>query len=435
MLDYNLLRDKLEVIFEKLSRRNFLLDIKTFKCQEKNRKILQNKMEILQQKRNFLSKIIGKRKSCGKDVTKLYKEVKKINLDLKIKKSAFNILKTKIHDYMSLLPNIPDNTVPLGINYKNNVEILKWGIPKKFDFSIRDHVELGSIVNGLDFSSASNLTGSRFVVMCGKIAYMHRALVQFMLDVHIEKHGYYEYSVPYLVNHTTLYGSGQIPVLFNDLYHVNNVVEKKQINCRNIYALIPTGEVPLVNLMRNKIFNEEVLPIRIISHTPCFRSEAGSYGKDSRGLIRMHQFEKVEIVQMVHSKHSMQALEEITNHAEKILQLLNLPYRKTLLCSGDLSFTSCKTYDLEVWLPSKNDYCEISSCSNTSDFQARRIKSRYRTKHDKKLHFVHILNGSGLAVSRTLAAILENYQLINGDVNIPLVLQPYMKGLTHLSSC
>ncbi|MCR3755104.1 MAG: serine--tRNA ligase [Candidatus Westeberhardia cardiocondylae] len=429
MLDYNLLRYELNKVAKKLSRRKFFLDVVNFRKQEKKRKMLQIKVENLQFKRNIQSKLFGKNKNCGKNVEKLHEEIKNINECLKIAKYKLNLLKKKIYNDMLSFPNIPDNFIPDGYNIENNVEIFRWGIPKKFNFSIKDHMELGKILDGLDFSSSVKLVGSRFVVMKGKIACMHRALIQFMLDVHIKKHGYQEYLVPYLSNITSLYGSCQLPLLSNEMYYVN-FTKKSKIN--NTYALIPTAEVPLINLMKDKIFEEKMLPIKIISHTPCFRSEAGSYGSNNQGLIRMHQFDKVEIVQVVKPEKSMEALEEITSHAEKILKLLNLPYRKIILCAGDLGFSSCKTYDLEVWLPSHNNYCEISSCSNTGDFQSRRIKARYRKKNNSKLQFVHMLNGSGLAISRTLAAILENYQLSNGFVEVPLVLRDYMDGLTYI---
>lgn len=321
------------------------------------------------------------------------------------------------------IPNIPVDEVPLGKDENDNVEILRWGTPKTFDFEIKDHVALGEAIDGLDFATGVKLSGARFAVMKGKIAKLHRALAQFMLDLHTEQHGYLETYVPYLVNHETLYGTGQLPKFGEDLFHT------KPLENEPPYALIPTAEVPVTNMVRGDILSEEDLPIRMTAHTPCFRSEAGSYGRDTRGLIRMHQFDKVEMVQIVAEDQSMQALEELTGHAEKVLQLLELPYRKVLLCSGDMGFGACKTYDLEVWLPAQNTYREISSCSNMGDFQARRMQARYRVKGEKKPHLVHTLNGSGLAVGRTLVAVLENYQNVDGSITVPEVLRPYMGGL------
>ncbi|MCR3754765.1 MAG: serine--tRNA ligase [Candidatus Westeberhardia cardiocondylae] len=429
MLNVNLLRYNIEKVAKGLLRKNFVLNINFFREKQKKRKFLQCKLENLQFQRNVKSRMIGIKKNLGKNIQELFEEVKLINSSLKIVKNELNLLKKIIYDDILTYPNIPDEHIPDGFCFKKNKKVFSWGTPKQFDFSIRNHIELGNIIDGLDFSSAVKLSGSRFVVMKGSLAYMHRALVQFMLDIHIKYHGYKEYSVPYLVNNTALYGSGQLPILAHDLYYVHCMRKNKM---HYIYTLIPTAEVPLVNLLKNKIMTEEMLPLKIVAHTPCFRAEAGAYGRNDRGLIRMHQFEKIEMVQVVKPENSMNALEEITGHAEKILQLLNLPYRKVLLCAGELGFASCKTYDLEVWFPSLNSYCEISSCSNTSDFQSRRIKSRYKEKHNKQLQFVHMLNGSGLAVSRTLAAILENYQLSNGVIEIPSILQSYMNGLTYI---
>ena len=334
-----------------------------------------------------------------------------------------------LNDIALNIPNIPADEVPLGKDDTENLEVSRWGEPRKFDFEVKDHVALGENLQGLDFASAVKLTGSRFVVMKGQIAKLHRALAQFMLDLHTEQHGYTEAYVPYLVNHDTLYGTGQLPKFSEDLFHTKPLEGQDPNEVQRTYALIPTAEVPVTNLVRGDILEAENLPLKMTAHTPCFRSEAGSYGRDTRGLIRMHQFDKVELVQIVEPEKSMDALEELTGHAEKVLQLLGLPYRKVLLCTGDMGFGSCKTYDLEVWVPAQNTYREISSCSNMWDFQARRMQARCRSKGDKKTRLVHTLNGSGLAVGRTLVAVLENYQNADGSITVPEVLRPYMGGL------
>ena len=324
--------------------------------------------------------------------------------------------------------------MPLGKDDSENLEVLRWGTPRQFDFEVKDHVALGETLNGLDFGAGAKLTASRFVVMKGKIAKLHRALSQFMLDLHTEQHGYLETNVPFLVNHDSLFGTGQLPKFGEDLFHTQPLTGQDPNEVQRSFSLIPTAEVPVTNLVRDEIIDEESLPLKLTAHTPCFRSEAGSYGRDTRGLIRMHQFEKVEMVQIVAPEKSMEALEELTGHAEKVLQLLNLPYRKVLLCTGDMGFGSCKTYDLEVWLPAQNTYREISSCSNMWDFQARRMQARCKSRGDKKTRFVHTLNGSGLAVGRTLVAVLENYQNADGSITVPEVLRPYMGGLEVISA-
>ncbi len=419
MLNKKLLRNELEIIAKKLKRKNFFLDKKNLKKKEQQRKLLQMKIIKLLSEKKSKNKIIGIYKSHGKEITSMFIEMNQLNLSIDNIKHQLNKVKEEINSYALIIPNIPDDDVPSGTSSKDNIEIFRWGKPKKYNFPVRDHVELGEMTGELDFNSATKLTGSRFIVMSGKMARMHRALSQFMLDLHTLYHGYKEYYLPYIVNYESLYGSGQLPKFKKDLF---------LINCKNNYALIPTAEVPLINLIRDKILEENVLPLKMTAYTPCFRLEAGSYGRDYRGLIRMHQFDKVEIVQVVKPYHSMQALEEITNHAEKVLQLLNLPYRKMLLCTGEMGFSSCKTYDLEVWQPSQKRYYEISSCSNISDFQARRINGRYRCKNSNKIDLLHTLNGSGLAVGRTLVALLENYQLEDGSIEIPEILQPYMKN-------
>ena len=344
-------------------------------------------------------------------------------------KAELDKLQQEIRDIALSIPNIPDDEVPDGKDDSENLEVSRWGEPRQYDFEVKDHVSLGELAGGLDFPAAVKLTGARFVVMKGQMARMHRALAQFMLDLHTEKHGYQELYVPYLVNHATLYGTGQLPKFGEDLFHTKPLEEEAD---SSTYALIPTAEVPVTNLVRDEILDEDALPLKMTAHTPCFRSEAGSYGRDTRGLIRMHQFDKVELVQIVHPEKSMAALEELTGHAEKVLQLLNLPYRKVLLCTGDIGFGSRKTYDLEVWLPAQNTYREISSCSNMWDFQARRMQARFRGKSDKKTQLVHTLNGSGLAVGRTLVAVLENYQQADGRIEVPEVLRPYMNGLEYI---
>lgn len=426
MLDPNLLRNELDAVAEKLARRGFKLDVETLRSQEERRKVLQVETETLQAERNARSKSIGAAKARGEDIEPLRQEVNELGERLDAAKAELDALQTAIRDIASAIPNLPDDSVPAGKDENDNQEVTRWGTPRQYGFEVRDHVSLGELAGGLDFASAVKLTGSRFVVMKGQIARMHRALSQFMLDLHTEQHGYSETYVPYLVNQDTLYGTGQLPKFGEDLFHTKPLGEEAG---SSNYALIPTAEVPLTNLLRDEIVEEESLPIKLTAHTPCFRSEAGSYGRDTRGLIRMHQFDKVEMVQIVRPEESMQALEELTAHAEKVLQLLNLPYRKVLLCTGDMGFGSTKTYDLEVWLPAQDTYREISSCSNMGDFQARRMQARCRSKTEKKPRLVHTLNGSGLAVGRTLVAVLENYQLEDGRIEVPEVLRPYMRGL------
>ncbi|NBI43141.1 serine--tRNA ligase [[Haemophilus] felis] len=424
MIDPNLLRNNLVEIAEKLKlKRNFVLDVELLSKLEEERKLLQVKTENLQAERNARSKAIGQAKARGEDIASLLAEVDHMGIELTTAKAQLEDVLTEINEIALTIPNLPADEVPLGKGDTENLEVLRWGTPKTFDFEVKDHVSLGEHLQGLDFAAGAKLSGTRFAVMKGQIAKLHRALSQFMLDLHTEQHGYTETYVPYLVNHATLYGTGQLPKFGEDLFHTN-ALEGEQP-----YALIPTAEVPVTNLVRDVILDESELPLKMTAHTPCFRSEAGSYGRDTRGLIRMHQFDKVELVQVVAPETSMSALEELTGQAEKVLQLLELPYRKVLLCTGDMGFGSCKTYDLEVWLPAQNTYREISSCSNMWDFQARRMQARCRTKGDKKTRLVHTLNGSGLAVGRTLVAILENYQNADGSITVPAVLRPYMKGV------
>ncbi|EPZ3088642.1 serine--tRNA ligase, partial [Yersinia enterocolitica] len=413
MLDPNMLRNELDAVAEKLARRGFKLDVEMLRQQEERRKVLQVETESLQAERNSRSKLIGAAKARGEDIEPLRLEVNELGEKLDAAKAELDKLQNEIRDLALSIPNLPDDSVPVGKDENDNLEVSRWGEPRQYDFEVRDHVSLGEMAGGLDFAAAVKLTGARFVVMKGQIARMHRALAQFMLDLHTEKHGYLETYVPYLVNHATLYGTGQLPKFGGDLFHTKPLEEESD---SSNYALIPTAEVPVTNLVRDEILEEESLPLKMTAHTPCFRSEAGSYGRDTRGLIRMHQFDKVEMVQITRPEDSMAALEELTGHAEKVLQLLELPYRKMLLCTGDMGFGSSKTYDLEVWLPAQNTYREISSCSNMWDFQARRMQARCRNKTDRKTRLVHTLNGSGLAVGRTLVAVLENYQQADGRI-------------------
>ena len=430
MIDPNLLRNNLAEVAEKLKiKRGFTLDVANITQLEEQRKALQVKTETLQAERNARSKAIGAAKARGEDIAPLLAEVDHMAAELEQGKVELEKVQNALNDIALNIPNIPADEVPLGKDDSENLEVSRWGEPRKFDFEVKDHVALGENLQGLDFASAVKLTGSRFVVMKGQIAKLHRALAQFMLDLHTEQHGYTEAYVPYLVNHDTLYGTGQLPKFSEDLFHTKPLEGQDPNEVQRTYALIPTAEVPVTNLVRGDILEAENLPLKMTAHTPCFRSEAGSYGRDTRGLIRMHQFDKVELVQIVEPERSMEALEELTGHAEKVLQLLGLPYRKVLLCTGDMGFGSCKTYDLEVWVPAQNTYREISSCSNMWDFQARRMQARCRSKGDKKTRLVHTLNGSGLAVGRTLVAVLENYQNADGSITVPEVLRPYMGGL------
>lgn len=430
MLDPNLLRNEPDAVAEKLARRGFKLDIGTLRSLEEQRKILQVKTENLQAERNSRSKSIGQAKARGEDIESLRSEVNSLGTLLDKTKVELDVVQGQIRDLSLTIPNLPADEVPSGKDDSENVEVYRWGEPQKYDFIVRDHVELGEMAQGLDFATAVKITGSRFIVMKGQIARLHRAISQFMLDLHTEQHGYTEAYVPYLVNHDSLYGTGQLPKFSEDLFHTRPLEEEAD---SSNYALIPTAEVPLTNIVRGEILEEDTLPLKLTAHTPCFRSEAGSYGRDTRGLIRMHQFDKVEMVQVVRPEDSEQALEELTGHAEEVLKQLNLPYRKVLLCTGDIGFSARKTYDLEVWLPAQDTYREISSCSNMGDFQARRMQARCRSKADRKPRLVHTLNGSGLAVGRTLVAVLENYQQADGRILVPDVLRPYMKGLEYIA--
>ncbi|MFT5879392.1 MAG: seryl-tRNA synthetase [Moritella sp.] len=427
MLDPKFLRAELEEAKQRLAGRGFELDVDAIKALEEQRKSLQIRTEQLQNDRNVRSKSIGKAKASGEDIQPLLTEVSKLGEELDSAKAELAELLIKIEAIALSLPNLPHSSVPQGKDEDENVELKRWGQPKKFDFEIKDHVDVGEGLGGLDFKSAVKITGSRFIVMKGQIARMHRAIAQFMLDTHTQEHGYTELYVPYLVNAESLYGTGQLPKFGEDLFHTKPATEEGQG-----LSLIPTAEVPVTNMARDTITDEADLPVRLTAHTPCFRSEAGSYGRDTRGLIRQHQFDKVEMVQLVHPDKSYEALEEMRQHAENILIKLDLPYRVVTLCTGDMGFSAAKTYDLEVWVPAQKTYREISSVSNCEDFQARRLQARTRLKGKNKPELLHTLNGSGLAVGRTLVAILENYQLADGRVEVPEALRCYMGGLTHL---
>lgn len=430
MLDAKHFRDDLPQTAKRLKTRGFELDTDTIAALEAKRKALQVKTEELQSERNSRSKAIGQAKAKGEDIQPLLDAVGDLGNQLDSAKAELTDLQNELQTLIHGVPNLPDDSVPFGANENDNEEVSRYGEPRQFDFDVKDHVDVAEgLAQGLDFASGAKLTGARFVVMRGGVARLHRALTQFMLDLHTEQHGYAETAVPYIVNHETLFGTGQLPKFGEDLFHVEGEAQDKVA-----LSLIPTAEVPLTNLVRDEIVADEQLPLKFAAHTPCFRSEAGSHGRDTRGLIRQHQFEKVELVQIVRPEESMQALEELTGHAEKVLQLLELPYRKVLLCTGDMGFGACKTYDLEVWLPAQNTYREISSCSNMGDFQARRMQARFRRQGAKKPELLHTLNGSGLAVGRTLVAVLENYQQADGSVRVPDVLRPYMGGVDVLNA-
>lgn len=422
MLDIQLLRKDLATVAARLASRNFPLDTARFEALESERKELQTRTQDLQAQRNSLSKQIGMAKGKGLDATDLMQQVPAVNAALVDLEARLSTLQNEMQAFLAGIPNLPQEGVPVGLNEEGNVEIRRWGSPRHFDFSPRDHVDLGEELELLDFPTAVKIATSRFALMRGDLARLHRALAQFMLDVHTGEHGYEEVYVPYLVNADSLRGTGQLPKFEEDLFKVGD----------SLY-LIPTAEVPVTNIVRDEIIPIENLPIRLVAHTPCFRSEAGSYGKDTRGMIRQHQFDKVELVQMVHPDDSAAALEELTGHAEAILQRLNLPYRVMALCTGDMGFSSARTYDLEVWLPGQNTYREISSCSNFEAFQARRMQARFRNEAGKN-ELIHTLNGSGLAVGRCLVAILENYQEADGSITIPEALRPYMRGVERLQA-
>lgn len=417
MLDPQLLRNSLEETATLLKRRGYELDTQQFSALEEQRKKYQVDAQSLQAERNKKSKNIGKAKASGEDIQPLLDEVSSLGGKLEDAEKALIAVQDEMNNIMMALPNIPDTSVPDGKSEDDNLEIRRWGEPKQFAFEPKDHVDLGEALGQLDFETGAKIAGSRFAVMHSGIANMHRALTQFMLDLHTTEHGYTETYVPYIVNSDSLRGTGQLPKFEEDLF---------KLRAEQEFYLIPTAEVPVTNIVRDTISEEAVMPRKFVCHTPCFRSEAGSYGRDTRGMIRQHQFEKVELVQIVTADQSEQAHEELTNNAEAVLQKLNLPYRMVNLCTGDIGFSSRKTYDLEVWLPGQQKYREISSCSNFGDFQARRLKARWRNPVTGKPELVHTVNGSGLAVGRTLVAIMENYQDAEGRIHVPEVLQPYM---------
>jgi len=424
MLDPKLLRTDLDRVVEQLRIKKYDFDSELFNELEQQRKLLQVDTQQLQSERNSKSKAIGKAKAQGDDIQPLLDEVAALGDKLKQAETALDELQNKLSDLLLGMPNIPDASIPAGNTEDDNIEVLVWGEKPVFDFEVKDHIDLGAGLSGMDFERAAKLSGSRFVTMTGPLVTQQRALIQFMIHQHTSEHGYTEAYAPYLVNEATLTGTGQLPKFKEDLFHI--VSENHDL------YLIPTAEVPITNFVADTIVEAGDLPLKYVAHTPCFRSEAGSYGRDTRGMIRQHQFEKVELVQIVKPEDSMQALENLTGHAETILQLLELPYRKVILCGGDLGFSAAKTYDLEVWLPGQNAYREISSCSNMLDFQARRMKARWRNPQTGKPELVHTLNGSGLAVGRTLVAIMENYQQADGSVRIPEVLINLMNGLTEI---
>jgi seryl-tRNA synthetase len=423
MIDPKLLRQDVEAIAANLKKRGFVLDVAKYQTLEEKRKTIQTLTEELRNERNVRSKSIGDAKARGEDIESLRKTVQELGDKLKSQEDELQLVQDELQLFLLSLPNLLHDSVPVGKDENDNVEIRRWGEPNKFDFPVKDHVELGENLGGLDFAVATKITGSRFVVMKGAIARLHRALAQFMLDLHTREHDYTEVIVPLMVNRDSFNGTGQLPKFEEDLFMLKN----------DEWGMIPTSEVPVTNLARDTIIEENDLPVKYTCHSNCFRAEAGSYGKDVRGMIRQHQFEKVELVQFVHPDKSYEAHEQLTLNAEKVLQLLELPYRVMLLCSGDTSASSAKTYDLEVWLPGQQKYREISSCSNFESFQARRMQARFRNKETGKPELLHTLNGSGLAIGRTLVAVLENYQDKDGKIHVPRVLQPYLNGLQVIS--
>ena len=424
MLDPQLLRTEAESVAERLTVKKYILDVDQLRSLEEQRKGLQSGLQDLQAERNRSAKEVGQRKAAGEDVSDLIEQTSGLSGKISAIENDLEGVRSALDELMHGIPNIPHESVPVGDSDTDNEEVRRWGDPKAFAFEPADHVSLGSGLGMMDFELAAKITGSRFVVMSGAIARLHRALVQFMLDLHTTEHGYQETYVPYLVNANSLFGTGQLPKFAEDQFVTSGDPS---------YFLIPTAEVPVTNIYAREIVSEEELPIRHVCHTPCFRSEAGSYGKDTRGMIRQHQFEKVELVQLVRPEHSWDALEELTGHAETVLQRLELPYRVVTLCGGDLGFSSAKTYDLEVWLPGQNQYREISSCSNFESFQARRMQARWRNSSTSKPELLHTLNGSGLAIGRTLVALMENFQDANGSISVPDALRDYMGGLETIS--
>ena len=431
MLEIQQLRTDLDNVTQQLAKRGFVFPVETFNALEAERKKIQTQTQELQAQRNSASKRIGQAKSKGEDVSAIMAEVADLGDALKQAEDHLEQIQQQLQKILLEVPNLPHASVPEGKDETGNVQIRRWGEPRSFDFEAKDHVSVGEGLGLLDFETAAKLSGARFSLMKGGLARLHRALAQFMLDTHTQEHGYEEAYVPYLVSRDSLRGTGQLPKFEQDLF----AVHAGGVDSANTpeYHLIPTAEVPITNMVRDEIVPLQALPLKYVAHTPCFRSEAGSYGRDTRGLIRQHQFDKVELVHIVHPEQSYEALEQLVGHAEKILQKLGLPYRVMTLCTGDMGFSAAKTYDIEVWLPGQNTYREISSCSNCEAFQARRMQAHFRNENGKPA-LLHTLNGSGLAVGRTLVAVLENYQNADGSVNIPDVLRPYMNGLDLLSS-
>ena len=425
MLDIQLLRNDLDGVALRLADRPFHLDSATFQALEQERKQVQTRTQELQSLRNTFAKRIGQAKAKGEDVSALMSQASEANVSLQTLEAQLEQIQTKLQDFLLVIPNMPHASVPRGGSPDDNVEVRHYAAPRQFDFEVKDHVDLGAGLGMLDFGTASKIAGARFSLMTGMLARLHRALAQFMLDVHTREHGYTEVYAPYLVNAASMRGTGQLPKFEEDLFAVPRGDEGK------LY-LIPTAEVPVTNIVRDEIVPLELLPLKFVCHTPCFRSEAGSHGKDTRGMIRQHQFDKVELVQIIHPEKSYEGLEQLTGHAETILQRLELPYRVVTLCTGDMGFSSAKTYDIEVWLPGQSAYREISSCSNFESFQARRMQARFRNEKGKP-ELVHTLNGSALAVGRTLVAVLENYQNADGSVSVPAALQPYMGGMERIA--
>lgn len=422
MLDSRLLRTQAQEIADRLATRGYVLDVARLDALEAQRKTVQTRTEQLQAERNKSAKSIGQAKARGEDIAPLLAQVDQLGGDLDAGKRELESLQAELDAIALDIPNLPEASVPLGVDEDDNVEVRSWGTPRAFDFPVQDHVLLGESSKGLDFEAAAKLSGARFAVMRGGIARLHRALAQFMLDLHTAEHGYEETYTPYLVQASALQGTGQLPKFSEDLFRIERDEQTP------LY-LIPTAEVSLTNTVAGEILDAAQLPIKMVAHSPCFRSEAGASGRDTRGMIRQHQFDKVELVQIVDPQTSVAALEELTGHAEKVLQALELPYRVMALCTGDMGFGASKTYDLEVWVPSQDKYREISSCSNCTDFQARRMQARFRNPETGKTELVHTLNGSGLAVGRTLVAVLENNQQADGSISVPEVLRPYMGGL------
>lgn len=427
MLDSRTVRTQPQQLAEALATRGYVLEVERIETLEAQRKEVQTRTEQLQAERNSSAKAIGQAKARGEDIAPLLAAVDQLGADLDSAKQEFEQVQQAIDDILLGMPNLPDASVPVGADEDGNQEVRRWGEPKAFDFPVKDHVELGEQLGGLDFTNAAKLSGARFAVMRNGIARLHRALAQFMLNTHTAEHGYQETYTPYLVQASALQGTGQLPKFSEDLFRIERAEQTP------LY-LIPTAEVSLTNLVAGEILAAQELPIKMVAHSPCFRSEAGASGRDTRGMIRQHQFDKVELVQIVHPEHSFAALEELTGHAEKILQALELPYRVMALCTGDMGFSASKTYDLEVWIPSQDKYREISSCSNCTDFQARRMQARFRNPETGKTELVHTLNGSGLAVGRTLVAVIENYQQADGSIRVPSVLQQYMGGIEVITA-